>query len=166
MAFQNLAAESFEFAKRIRELAGKIYVYPFRLCDGAPFVLRAKVRLQMANLLPDMRLQEILEQPLKRVLRVDLFEMSERVAFRERVIAGRQERDASGRKRTEREVAELLGITVTAAQRAAALDRLMKQQGRTDPYILLLEPPNYPKLSRHLHLRYHFEPLPGHMPDW
>jgi len=45
------------------------------------------------------------------------------------VLAGRQERDTSGRKRTERDVAKTLGIAVAAAQRAAALDRLMKAQG-------------------------------------
>ena len=166
VAFQALVAESFEFAKRVRELTGKIYVYPFRLCDGVPFVLRAKLRLQMADLVPDTPLREVLQWPGERVLKIDLFHMPERAALREKVIAGRQERDASGRKRTEREVADYLGITITAAQRAAVLDRLMKQRSLTDPYLLLLEPPNYPKLRRHLHPRYHFEPLPGHIPDW
>jgi hypothetical protein len=167
VAFQDLAAENFEFAKRIRELMGKIYVYPFRLCDGAPFVLRAKVRLQMANPLPDKRAREVLEKPLERVLKIDLFDMPERVALREKVVVGREDRDPSGHKRTEREVAMSLGITITAAQRAAALDRLMKQQGLTDPYVRLMEPPmDYKKLCRHLHPRYHFEPLPDHIPDW
>ena len=128
-AFQDLAADSFEFAKRMRKLTGKIYVYPFRLCEGAPFVLRAKLRLRLAGLLPDKRVREALQKPLERVLKIDLFNMPQRVALREKVVAGRQEVDASGRKRTERDVAKSLGITITAAQRAAALDRLMKQQG-------------------------------------
>ena len=43
----------------------------------------------------------------------------------------------------------------------------MQQQGLTDPYVLQLQPPvDHPKLRRHLHPRYHFEPLPDHTPDW
>jgi hypothetical protein len=165
--FQSLAVDSFEFAKRMRELTGKIFVYPFRLCEGTPFVLRAKLRLRLAALLPDKRVRGVLEKPLQRVLKIDLFNMPQRVALREQVVAGRQERAPSGRMKTEREVARSLGITVTAAQRAAALDRLMTEQGLTDPYVLLLEPPtDYPKLCRHLHPRCHFEPLPEHVPDW
>jgi len=166
-AFQDLGLDSFEFAKRMRQMTGKIYVYPFRLCEGAPFVLRAKLKLHLAALLPDKRLREALEKPLRRVLKLDLFTMPQRVALREQVVDGRQELTPSGRVRTEREVAKSLGITKTAAQQAAALDRLMTEQGLTDPYVLLSEPPmDYPKLRRHLHPRYRFEPLPGHVPDW
>jgi hypothetical protein len=166
-ALRDLTLDSFEFAKRMRELTGPIFVYPFRLCEGAPFVLRAKLRLHLANLLPDKHVREVLEKPLEHVLTIDLFDMPQRVALREKIIAGRQEREASGHKRTERDVANSLGITVTAAQRAAALDRLMKAQGLTDPYVLMTEPPvDSKKFRRHLHLRYHFEPLPGHTPAW
>jgi hypothetical protein len=60
---------------------------------------------------------------------------------------------------TERAVAKELGITVTAAQRAAALDRMMKALGLTDPYVAIIEPPaDYGKLRRHRHPRYRFEP--------
>jgi hypothetical protein len=63
---------------------------------------------------------------------------------------------------SERLVASTLGLTVTAAQRAAALDRIMRSRGLTDPYVPLREAPlDYPKLRRHLHPRYHFDPLPG-----
>lgn len=166
-AFQDLATSSFEFAKRMSALTGKIYVYPFRLCDGGQIVLRAKIRLQLANLLRDKRLRQLLQRPLERVLKIDLFDPPQRVGFREQILAGRQEVDASGHKKTEREVATSLGITITAAQHTAALDRLMKLQGLNDPYVRLLEPPaDYAKLRRHLHPRYHFEPLPDHTPDW
>ena len=166
-AFRDLTIDPFEFAKRMRALTGKIYVYPFRLCEGAPFVLRAKLRLHLANLLPDKRVREVLQKPLERVLKIDLFDMPQRVALREKIIAARRQCDASGHKRMERDVARSLGITITAAQRAAALDRLMKQQGLTDPYILMLEPPmDSKKFRRHRHPRYHFEPLPKHVPDW
>ncbi|HEV2969517.1 MAG TPA: hypothetical protein VGY55_05955 [Pirellulales bacterium] len=63
---------------------------------------------------------------------------------------------------SERLAASTLGLTVTAAQRAAALDRIMRTKGITDPFVPLREPPlNYPKLRRHLHPRYNFTPLPG-----
>jgi hypothetical protein len=166
-AFRDLAIESFEFAQRMCKLTGKIYVYPFRLCEGAPFVLRAKLRLQLANLLPHKRVREVLQKPLERVLKIDLFDMPQRVALREKIVADRQEHDVSGHRRTERDVARSLGITVTAAQRAAALDRLMKQQGLTDPYVLMTVPPmDSKKFRRHLHPRYRFEALPGHVPAW
>jgi hypothetical protein len=42
---------------------------------------------------------------------------------------------------TEREAAAALGLTVTAAQKAATLDRLMEKLGFDDPYVLLIEPP-------------------------
>jgi hypothetical protein len=82
-------------------------------------------------------------------------EPPQRVAFREQVLALRAE------GKTERQVAEELGITITAAQRAAKLDRLMKEQGLSDPYQPIHEPPaDNAKYRRHLHPRYCFEPLP------
>lgn len=63
---------------------------------------------------------------------------------------------------TEREAAEELEITTTAAQHAAAVGRQMASLGLTDPYLPLREPPTFKtKLRRHLHVRYSFEPLPG-----
>ena len=68
---------------------------------------------------------------------------------------------------TERAAAKKLGITLTAASRAYSLHRRMQQQGLSDPYVLVKEPPaDYPKLRRHHHPRYSFEPLPGHTFDW
>jgi transposase len=78
------------------------------------------------------------------------------VVYRERVVELR----ATGM--TERQVAERLGITQTAAQRAAALDRRMRQLGTADPYQPVQGPPaDYNKLRRHRHPRYRFEPLDG-----
>jgi len=69
-ARRGLALDSFEFAMRMRELTGPIFVYPFRLCEGLPFVLRAKLRPRLAALLPDKRVREALQKPLERVLRI------------------------------------------------------------------------------------------------
>ena len=56
---------------------------------------------------------------------------------------------------TERCVADQLGITHTAAQRAAALQRLLDQRGLQDPYELLSEPPaDYTRIRRHKHSRF------------
>jgi hypothetical protein len=58
-------------------------------------------------------------------------------------------------------VADALNITITAAQNAASLDRRMRANGVTDPYIEVTSPPiNHPQYRRHLHSRYHFDPLP------
>ncbi len=149
-----------EFGKRIRELVPKLQVYPYRLCDGGAIVLRAKLVLNLVSLVPDALRVEELNTVLRRKLTVDLFEPPQRERFRERVVALR----ASGL--TERQVAAKLRITSTAAQRAAALQRMMDEQGLTDPYMLVKEPPaDFKRLRRHLHRRYRFEPLEGY-PDW
>jgi len=119
---RNLALESHEFAKLMRSLVTDFFVFPYRCCDGKDLVLRGAARLQLANLLPDRRLQDTLRAPLERVLNVDLFETPQRVKYREQVMALRREM-------TEREAAERLGITKTAAQYTAGLDRLMRRQG-------------------------------------
>ena len=159
-ALAELALESFEFAKLMRDVTGRILVYPYRLCEGGRIVLRTKLQLQFANLLPDPRLRDALRHPLERSLLIDLFEPPQPVAFRQRVLQMR----AQGM--TERQAAKELGLTITAAQHAAALTRLMEKQGLSDPYLRVTEPPAEPgKLRCHLNPRYHFEPLPEHVPD-
>ena len=153
---QSSAVESFEFAGLMQGIVKDLHVFPYRLCDGKDFVLRGRFRLQLANLFPEKRLQDAMRKPLERLVTVDLFLPPEGVAYRQGVLALREEI-------AERAAAEQLGITITAAQRAAALDRLMKQHGLTDPYVRLGEVPmNFPKMRRHLHPRYCFEPLPGY----
>jgi hypothetical protein len=105
--------------------------------------------------MPDQRLRDTLRGPLERVLNLDLFVAPQRIRLRDQVMALRREM-------TEREAAERLGITKTAAQYAAGLDRLMGRLGLIDPYVRMAEPPtDYPKMRRHLHPRYRFDPLPG-----
>jgi len=160
-AFQDLALESSEFTRLIRCLIPKILVVPYRLCDGGHIVLRSRFRLCLSGLLPDRRAREVLEEPLTRTLSVDLFNPCQREAFREQVVALRASLNPeTGRNYTECEVARKVGITTTAAQRAAALQRQMDRLGLTDPYVPLAEPPDdYSKLRRHKHHRYCFEPL-------
>ena len=152
---QNLAKESHEFARVMRSLVTDFFVFPHRCCEGNDFVLRGTARLQLAGLFPDRRQREALRAPLARVLQLDLFEPPQRVKHREEVMSLRQDM-------TERQAAERLGITITAAQAAAALDRKMRRLGLDDPYVRLTEPPtDCRKFRRHRHTRYKFEPLPG-----
>jgi len=109
--------------------------------------------LNLTPLIPNADGLPGVEQMLSRELVVDLFEPPQREEFCERVVAMRQ------LGMTEKQVAAELGITHTAAQRAAALQRKMNELGITDPYLPLTEPPeDYRKMRRHHHPRYRFEP--------
>ena len=145
----------------MRCLIPKILVFPYQLCDGGKIVLRAKFRLRLSNLLVDAPARDLLEQTLEKVLDVDLFEPCQRAAHRERIVALRATTNPETNKRyTEAEAARLVGITKTAAQRAAALQRKMDELGISDPYLPVLEPTeNMGKIRRHQHKRYSFEPL-------
>lgn len=161
--FKGLALDSFEFAKLMRCLVPKIVVRPYRSCDGGHIVLRSQFRLYLAGLLPDPLARDVLAKPLERILTVDLFAPCQRVAFREQIVALRATiNPGTGREYTEAEAAREVGITTTAAQRAAALQRKMDQLGVSDPFVPVLAPPDdYTKLRRHKHKRYSFEPLEG-----
>jgi hypothetical protein len=152
--FQHLPTDSFEFAAELRRLAPRIVVFPYQLLDGGGIVLRAKVRLQLAELIPDKPTAEVLKPTMEKVLMVDLFDPPQREKFRLRVVAARR----AGQ--SERSIAKQLGITVTAAQRAMALQRLMDEHGLDDPYVPVDEPPEDGRMCRHKHPRYKFAPRP------
>ena len=80
-----MAKESPEFGKVMKLIIPKIAVFPLRLCIGGLIVLRAQFRLRVSNLLPDRRVQQALQQPLERVLTVDLFDPPQPEAFRRRI---------------------------------------------------------------------------------
>ena len=154
-AVSRQADDPHEFARLMRRLIPRIVVYPYRLCDGGKVVLRARFTIELMGLAsptgPGRR-----NTLLQRELTVDLFDPPQRVSFRQKVLELRA-------TQTEREAAKELCITHTAAQRAAALDRMMAELGLTDPYVALLEPPQGPgKLCRHKHPRYRFEASPEH----
>jgi hypothetical protein len=152
--FPKLAVQDPEAGRLIKRLIPELRVYPYRLCDSGAVVLRAHLTLNLAALVPGGAALECVGGVLCRQLLVDLFNPPQREAFREQVIALR----AQGL--SERKVARRLGITVTAAQRAAALTRRMQELCVTDPYLPIHEPPaDYGKLRRHRHSRYRFEPL-------
>jgi site-specific DNA recombinase len=148
-AFKDLALDSAEFADVMRKIIDKIYVFPVRLCDGGNPVLRAKFEVNLSPYLPEACQLPSLQMPLRRDFVVDLFEMPQRAAFREQVVRLRAE------GLTERQVAQQLGLTITATQRASALQRLMDSRGLTDRYVPVTEPiEGNKRYRRHRHARY------------
>jgi DNA invertase Pin-like site-specific DNA recombinase len=159
-AFDSLAETSQEFGRLLRQWIPRIVVYPYRLCDGGHPVLRARLTLSLASLLPEGPGVEQMAPALERTLLVDLFDPPQREAYRVRVM----ERTARGL--TQREIAQELKITLPAVQRAGALAGRMEDLGITDPYQPLTGPPeDYERLRRHQHGRYRFEPLPPKEPN-
>jgi len=154
--FGDLAWDSYEFADQLRKMVLRIVVFPHQLVDGGKVVLRAKFRLQLANLISDQRASEVLSTSLERVLEVDLFDPPQRAQFRVEVAAARS------RGETEKKIAARIDIAYAAVQRAAALQRQLDAMGIEDPYVLLTSPPaDGGKLKRHKNRRYYFDPLPG-----
>lgn len=155
-----LLEHSQEASRLLRRMISRIEVCPYRLCDGGRVVLRAKFVLRLTSLIASGKLPAEALPCLERTLQVDLFDPPQREAVRKEVIVLR----AQGL--TEREVADRLNVTHTAAQRAAALQRLMDQLGRTDPYIEVIQPPeDCPKLKRHKHPRYKPQVKPASLSD-
>ena len=133
-----------EFARQMRELVPSITVFPYRLCDGgrdrASRPHGREPRAAGAAGPPGQR--------ARKVLRLGGRGRSLRPAaagtVRKRVVEMRSDGDADPRRKTtEREVAKLLKLTVTATatQKAMALQRLMDEQGLADPYVPLMSPP-------------------------
>jgi hypothetical protein len=155
-AIERLAGSDPEFGRAMLRLIERLEVVPVRLLDGGALFLRAKVKLNLAAFLSRPH-QAVVGDTLKRTLTVDLFDSPQRAAFRKEVVALR----ASGM--TEREVAAKLCLTITAAQRAMSLHRLMIERGVNDPYELVTAPPvDSVRIRRHKHPRYRFEPLDGY----
>jgi site-specific DNA recombinase len=152
--FQKLMPEDQESARLLRRLIPNLKVYPVRLIDGGAIVLRAKFTLHLAPLISRSANAPEFGNLLRHEMVVDLFDPPQRVLFRKQIMALR----SAGL--TERQVARQLHLTVTAAQRAATLDRLMQKLNLDDPYVAVLEPPrDYGKLRRHRHPRFQFMPL-------
>ena len=153
-----LPRQSFEFAAAMRELTKPVWIVPYRCIDGGGIVLRAHLSIQLANLLRDVRLREVLQPHLRRELIVDLFDPVQRIAKFKEVVDLRK-------THTEKATAQLLGITTTAAQKAAALHRAMQAAGISDPYLRIFDPPeDLGKLRAHRNSRYVFRPREGHIP--
>ncbi len=143
------------FRRLMMELVPRLEVFPCKLIDGRDVVQRAKVTLTLAPLLGTSALDG--NGVVLHEMMVDLFDPPQREAYRTRIVAQRE----AGR--TEREIAQQYGLTITAVQRGMALHRLMQAHGRTDAYEYQTHPlDNQRANARPRHARYQFSPLPGY----
>lgn len=155
-AFSSAATNSFEFADKLRKLAPRIVVFPYRLCDGGAIVLRAKFQLLIGGLLTDKQTREILNSELEKLLEVDLYDPPQREQHRLEVVARRVTGEL------EAKIAMDLGLTKTAVQQAASLQRKMDSLGITDSYVAVTKPDeDMGRMKRHRHPRYSFSPKPN-----
>lgn len=154
-SFEALPRESHEFAKAMKKLIATIVVYPYRLIDGGPLVLRAKFGVALTALAPKLRSLPIDMSVFRRDVTVNLYEEPQRVTHREDVVK------LIGQGIYQREAGQAVGITQPAVQKALKLHKLMVEAKISDPYLAVTEPPDdYQKLRRHKHPRYQFQPKP------
>ncbi|WP_020476065.1 recombinase family protein [Zavarzinella formosa] len=158
-AIKSARTDQAEFGRVMRLVIPCLRVLPVRLCDGGGLTLRAAVTFDLKALIPPEVIRPEPEPSLRSEIIVDLFDPPERAKFREEIIRRRQAGE------TQKAIGDTLDLTITAVQRAAALDRMMRAQGRTDPYVPVTEPPSdCTKMKRHHHRRYAYTPLPSSEP--
>lgn len=152
--FDGIPVGTYEFGQKLKVVVPRIVVFPYRYCAGNSLVLRAKFRIQLANLVSDPRQRSAMMESLESKVTLDLFDSPQPVVFRERIMAARA-------SMTEKQAADQYGITVTAAQYAARLHRKMERLRLNDAYVPLFAPPDdIHKFCRHKHIAFRFEPLP------
>jgi site-specific DNA recombinase len=158
--FRLLAVNSPEFGDLMRLLVPEFHVYLVRLLDGGHMMPRAKVKLALGGIVPDIQHVPGLGDLLAKDLTLDLFD---RPYQRERI---RQEAVClAGEGLTQRQIAAQLSERpkLPVVQRALALDRKMKELGLDSPYAMVLAPPDdYPKFRRHRNSQYRFVPQDGY----
>lgn len=158
-AMAAMAADDPKFGRLMKRLIPRLEVYPVRPIDGGKVRLRVSMTVELAAVAKGA-LPEAAADLLRRDITVDLFEPPQRIAVLAEVCRLRAEGC------TEQEAARRLSVTVTAAQRAMALKRMMDDIGVSEPYERLSEPPEDDgKMRRHRHARYSFRPLPHKQPQ-
>ena len=158
---RELAQNSFEFGDILRSLVKDFHVYNVQLIDGGHLLPRAKVKLNLGAVVPDIDRAPGLKEFLQREFTIDLFDPPIRVKIREEVV--RQ----TDLRIKQRDIAANLGTHQATVQRALKLDRLMRERGLNSPYELVTGPPpveKNKKLKRSRHPRYTFRPREGYEP--
>ena len=156
---EDIDIHSHEFGDLIRELVPEIHVYLVRRVSGGHLLPRAMLRLNLAGSIPDAASIPELQQLLSRKMTLDLFEPTQRELIRPEAV----KLAATGLD--QREIASQLECnpTQTAVSNALKLHRQMLEQGLTNPYIFLDEPPDdYKKLRRHNNQKYSFQAKSGY----
>jgi hypothetical protein len=154
--FERLSIDSFDFGDLLRQLVPEMYVYLVRQCDGGHLLSRAKLRLNLLGGFTDNELAPELSQLLSSQVTIDLFVPPQRARIRDEVVR------LASQGLEQRQIASRLAEnpTQTAVWKALELQRRMDALDLADPFIRISEPPSsYPKLRRHKHPQYRFEPL-------
>ena len=144
------------YARTMHKLMPRIEVLPYQLLDSGAIVQRAHATIQLLSILSETH-PGVSTLNVQHVV-VDLFDPPQRAAFREQVVALRAE------EMTERDVAKKkLGLTIAAAQRASALQRMMDKAGVSDPYQLVTTRPTRKRNPESIRQKnYKFSPLDGY----
>jgi DNA invertase Pin-like site-specific DNA recombinase len=141
-----------DVGRLMKILIPSLKVFPVRLCDGGRIQLRARVWFNLAALTEPFGVG--ITSAFCREITVDLFDPPQREKYRRQIVSMRAE------GMTEKTIAARLALTITAVQRATALQRRMDELGLTDPYVPVSEAQiGEVRFRRHLHPRYKFEPL-------
>jgi hypothetical protein len=152
-----LSANSRAFNRLLRQLVSEFHVYLVRLCDGGHLLPRARIKLMLDGIAPDLEHVPGMGEFLTRELTIDLFDPPQREAIREQAVA------LSTAGMEQRQIAQNVKATQAAVSKALALDRQMRSQGLQSPYVLVTAPPeDYRKLRRHKNAKYRFEALDGY----
>jgi hypothetical protein len=157
--FAQLAVVSEEFGDVMKDLVPELDIHLVRLCDGGHLLPRAKVKLSLAGILPDVKHVPRLEEALTRDLTLDLFELPQRERIREQAV------QLAGQRLEQREIAAALDEkpTQTAVYRALRLEQRRRELNLLSPYVNVLTPPeDYTKLRRAKNSNYRFEPKEGY----
>ena len=102
---------------------------------------------------------DLLHRILRREFTVDLFDAPKHNRIRPQVV------ELAKRGMTHMQIAAAINEPVSGRiiSKAIKLDRFMRTEQITDPYLLQLEPPSdLKKMRRHLHPRYEFSLLDGY----
>lgn len=155
--FRDLSIESREFGRIMRDLIDDFFVLPYRLVDGGHIEPRCVFTVRLGSL---NGIHAPADAPCMQLnCMVDLTKQPQRAEHRQHVVELRR----GGM--SERDIARSLGITTTAAQRAAKLQRDMDSLGITDPWRPVqshTEAADY--FKRISHPRHEFKPLEGFTP--
>ena len=163
--FVGATQDSPEFGDVLRKLCPDFFVYVVRVCDGNHLLPRARIRLALDGVIPDLAHVPGVDGLLRRDLTFDLFVPSQRERIR--ADAADWKAQGFGPKAIAAKIAEHTAErpTDTAVQNALSLDKRMRELGLESPYVLVTAPPgDCPRLRRHKNAKYRFVPLAGYVP--
>lgn len=136
-ALLDSASTSFQFADFLRSILVRFDICPVQAIDSGLVRPRAFVTLEIA--VPATGEQNESVQQIEGV--IDLFDPPDFIKHLNRCVEARKRVAPGQRRPTYEQLAESLGIHHMTIKRAIALSRKMEQEGLSEPYRLLREPP-------------------------